>query len=236
VLVASRPYAEELARRLDVAVRPFLQFTDAGRFHPRRNEARAHTLLFVGNWRGRFRPVVWEAVRSGRELALYGQGWRHLAPGHALADYVPNEELPELYSSCEILLNDHWQEMRELGFIANRVFDALACEAFVLSDDSEALLEVLGGGLDTYRSAEELEEKIAFYLDNPARRREVARRGRAIVLREHTVEHRAEQLLEAVRDAAGTAGRAQLDHLREATRSPATGSRGGPSGRIPLQD
>lgn len=197
-LVASRPYSRTLASELDTPVIPFLQFTDPARFRPTPGPARASELLFVGNWRGKFRPSVWAALQCGHSVDLYGQGWRLLAPDHARADHVPNHELPGLYSSAEIVLCDHWPEMRELGFIANRVFDVLACEGFLLSDHFDALEEELGGCLATYRTTEELDHEIKLNLTDAGRRHAIARRGRAAVLREHTVDHRADQLVALV--------------------------------------
>ncbi len=43
-------------------------------------------------------------------------------------------ELARYYSSASIVLNDHWDDMRDEGFISNRIYDALACGAFVISD------------------------------------------------------------------------------------------------------
>ena len=198
-LVASRPYARRLASELDTPVVPFLQFTDPQRFHPSPDPTAANRLLFVGNWRGRFRRSVWSALRTGHPVVLYGQGWRRLAPEHAREDHLPNDQLPRLYSSAEVVLCDHWPEMRELGFIANRVFDVLACEALLLSDRFDALVEELGEGLATYRTGEELDREIELNLGDPARRRSIAGKGKQIVLEKHTVDHRADQLLDLVR-------------------------------------
>jgi len=51
-----------------------------------------------------------------------------------VSDYIPNEELPAVYASVGVLLNDHWQTMRERGFVSNRLFDALACGTPVISN------------------------------------------------------------------------------------------------------
>jgi len=216
VLVASRPHAAHLERRLGVPVAPMLQFTDAQRFRPRPDAGPGHRLLFVGNWRGEFRRAVWDALAAGLEPALYGEGWRRLEPERAVADHVANEELPALYSSCEVLLADHWEDMQEHGFIANRIFDALACEAFVIAERFPALEAELPGGIETYSGAEELRRKVDHYLARPDERREVARTGRALVLERHTSEHRAEQLLAAIEAAANGCERPAVAHLREA--------------------
>ena len=62
---------------------------------------------------------------------MVGGSW---TPRWSMVVYVRNAELAVLYSSVAVLLNDHHEEMREWGFVSNRVFDALACGAMVLSD------------------------------------------------------------------------------------------------------
>lgn len=195
VLVASPRHAEALRATLDVPVEPLLQFTDPALFHPTTPDPGAHELLFVGNWRGEFRPIVWDAIAAGHPPALYGEGWDLLAPEHAVAERVPHAQLRGLYSSCGILLCDHWDDMRRHGFVSNRVFDALACGAFVLADDNPGLPEALPGAVETYSQPAQLGPKIERHLADPDARHRMAARGRAIVLAEHTVEHRVERLL-----------------------------------------
>jgi hypothetical protein len=163
VLVASRSHAERLSARVRTPVEPFLQFTDPALFHPIPDTQPKHDVAFVGNWRGEFRRIVWDALQAGHPPALYGRGWDLLAPEHAAAEHVPHGELHRLYSSCGVLLCDHWEDMRRHGFISNRIFDALACEAFALADDNPALAEELPGAVETYSSAEELGEKLDLY-------------------------------------------------------------------------
>jgi len=215
VLVASRRHAERLREEVEPPVEPLLQFTDPELFHPAPGATARHDVAFVGNWRGVYRRIVWDAIEAGHPPALYGRGWDLLAPEHAVAEHVPHAELQRLYASCAILLCDHWDDMRRLGFVSNRVFDALACGTFVLADDNPALAEELPGAVPTYSSAAELGELIERHLDDPEARRQMAERGRKMVLAAHTAGHRAEQLLAIVAATARECQRPQLSHLRE---------------------
>lgn len=226
VLVASTRHAEELRGMLRPPVEPLLQFTDPEVFHPVPAGEPAHDIAFVGNWRGEFRRIVWDALEAGRPPALYGRGWDLLAPEHAVAERVPHDELHSLYSSCKVLLCDHWDDMRRHGFVSNRIFDALACGTFAIADDNPAIADELPGAVETYSTSAELREKIDRYLGDPAEREQIARRGRATVLAEHTVERRAEQLLAIVAAAARECTRPMTAHLR-------SGSRYDP-GQVPL--
>jgi glycosyltransferase involved in cell wall biosynthesis len=212
VLVASREHAAVLAKELSTPVEPLAQFTDSGLFRPAPQPEVAHELLFVGNWRGEFRRIVWDAIQAGRPPALYGEGWDLLAPEHAVAEHVPHDDLRRLYSSCEILLCDHWEDMRRHGFVSNRVFDALACGACVLADDNPGIAAELPGAVETYSTQDELRERIDALLSDRARRERLASRGRELVLAEHTADRRAERLVaiatEAARAGAGSAATA----------------------------
>jgi glycosyl transferase family 1 len=198
IFVASRPYAQRLAPLVRPPVEPLLQFTDLRLFHPDPDARLKHPVAFVGNWRGEFRRIVWDAIQAGYPPALYGRGWDLLVPEYFVAEHIPHRELHRLYSSCEILLCDHWDDMRRHGFVSNRVFDALACETFILADDNEAIAEELPEAVPTYSSQADLREKLDCYLASPDQRRRMARRGRELVLAEHTVERRVERLLEIV--------------------------------------
>jgi len=227
VLVASRCYAERLHSSAQPSVEPLLQFTDPALFHPDPDPEPRHDVAFVGNWRGEFRRIVWDAIEAGHPPALYGRGWDLLAPENTVAEHVPHAELHRLYSSCRILLCDHWDDMRRHGFISNRVFDALACETFVLADDNPAIAEELSGAVETYSSPAELRDKLDRYLGRPQERERIARRGRAMVLDDHTVERRAGQLLAIAAAAARECDRPTIRHLRESLGEPRHDARAG---------
>ena len=52
---------------------------------------------------------------------------------------VENYELPNIYRSAKVTLNDHWDDMLQKQFINNRIFDALACGLPVISDECDEL-------------------------------------------------------------------------------------------------
>jgi glycosyltransferase involved in cell wall biosynthesis len=217
VLVASRTHALRIRGQVRPPVEPLLQFTDPDVFHPPTGPAsvpaRAHEIAFVGNWRSVVRRIVWDALASGQPLALYGRGWERIAPEHAVAEHVPHDELREVYSSCKILLCDHWDDMRKHGFVSNRIFDALACGAFVIADDNPAIAEELPGAVETYRDHADLATKLDRYLDDDDARARMAATGRALVLERHTADHRADELLAAARTVARACDRSATRHI-----------------------
>lgn len=198
VLVASRPVAAELADVLTIPVEVVLQATDPRRFHPTPADPRfAHDLVVVANAHHQLRRSVADALAAGLRPAIYGMGWEDLVPRELIvANHIPNKDLPTLYSSAGVILNDHWDTMRACGFVSNRIFDALACGAPVISDHVPEILELFDGAVPTYRDPEELRELVTEALEDPAMARARASVGRRIVLAEHTFDHRARALVE----------------------------------------
>lgn len=136
VFVASESFAEELSSRVTVPVHVLLQATDPQRFKPEEPDPSLATeVLFVGNSRKKRRPIVDAAIAAGLPLSIYGSDWAGLVPDqYVKGEYFPNESLSKLYASAGVVLNDHWPDMREQGFVSNRVFDVLACGVPLVTD------------------------------------------------------------------------------------------------------
>ena len=147
------------------------------------DRAHAHDVAVVAKSRDVFRSSVADAIAGGIRPAIYGSGWEPFVDPDArrAPTTSPNEELPGVYSSVGVLLNDHWQTMHEWGFVSNRLFDALACETPVISDDLPEIAELFDGAVLTYRDPAELRELVDAAL-SPIRRAARARAARGRVL------------------------------------------------------
>jgi spore maturation protein CgeB len=200
VCVASPVLADTLAAGGVVAL-VVPQATDATTFGRGTPDDDLFTeVLFVGNTRNQRRASVEWALEAGLPLTVYGQGWDGRIPSeHIGGGYFPNERLPDLYASAEVVLNDHWTDMRESGIVSNRIFDVLAAGGVVVSDPVSGLEEMFDGAVPTYRDAGELGEVVRDLLGDPDRRTELARRGKAAVLGAHTFDHRVRQIVDALR-------------------------------------
>ncbi|MFI5009030.1 MAG: glycosyltransferase [Solirubrobacterales bacterium] len=211
VAVASPLFAERLRERTRTPVVVLEQATDSWVMYPEARGERggneevsganglAHELVYVANSRGVLRPIAAELQGTKRDLAIWGSGWEGLIDTtRVVGEHVPNSELRHVYGSAGIVLNDHWEDMREHGYISNRIYDALACGALVLSDDVPGLTERFGEAVAIYRSAEELHESIERLLADPRELRRRGELGRATVLSEHTFAHRVDELLAIV--------------------------------------
>jgi hypothetical protein len=196
VLIASETFAARLAERCPVPVAVLEQATDPAVFYPDPDPALAHELLFVGNSRRVMRPIVRDLLPTERDLAIWGGDWESLiGTEHLAGAYLPNDRVRGAYSAAGIVLNDHWADMREHGFISNRLYDAAACGALVISDRMPGLEERFGGAVVTYEGRDELHALVERFLADPAERARRGAAGRAAVLAQHTFAHRVDALL-----------------------------------------
>lgn len=157
------------ARRTRSPVEQLLQATDTGRFKVGASEPElGHDVLFVGNSRWRMRPVVQAALAADLPLSVYGDGWAGLLPDDVLrGERIPNRTLARYYRSAGVMLNDHWEDMRREAFLSNRLFDAAACGARVVSDPIDGLDEVFGGVVSTYGRPKDLGALVRRILAQP---------------------------------------------------------------------
>jgi spore maturation protein CgeB len=146
------------------------------------------------------------ASLSHRNLKIWGTEWPTVSPFDRLVQErgrrIAPEEYVKIFNSSTINLNLHSSSERDgvepFGdFVNPRTFELAACGAFQLVDNRTLLPELfdVGRELATFSNLRELEEQIDFYLANPALRREMASAARERALREHTYEHRLEQML-----------------------------------------
>lgn len=184
-----------------------LQATNTERFTPLSTELGSRA-LFVGSTRGEFRPIVRDALASGIDVELYGVGWEEFVEPHQISgEFLANDELPVAYSKAAVVLNDHHADMARAGFLSNRLFDAVASGARVVSDNATGMREVFGDLVLTYDSPDHL----AQILRNPdahfgPRNAPAAVALKDRILREHCFAARAATLISAVETAQGSRG------------------------------
>lgn len=203
VAVASDIHAAELRRKGQRNVGVLHQATDAALFDTDPAIQRRAASLFVGNSRREYRTMVRWCIQRNLPLELYGGGWEGIVAAEFVrAQNIANDELPRYYASHQVLLNDHWDSMRDHGFLSNRLFDGSATGTPIVTDRVAGLAEVFG---DTIASAGDIDEFAALVEDcltHPRIWLDRAAEARRIVLGAHTFDHRAAQLCEII-DASG---------------------------------
>ncbi|HZW32277.1 MAG TPA: glycosyltransferase [Isosphaeraceae bacterium] len=182
VLAAQRDGAARLEAE-GIAPASWLPLACDPEIHRRHEVEKVHDVAFVGNLFPGPRTELIERLR---------RRFRSMFAGRAYF-----EEMARIYSAARLVFN------RSIKNDVNmRVFEAVACGWLLLTNDlvdnGQAELFRDGVHLATYREAEELLDKAAYYLQHEAIRERIAAAGRAEAVDRHTYRHRMQAVLERV--------------------------------------
>jgi spore maturation protein CgeB len=163
-------------------------------------------VVFVGSYY-RERADLLERL-TAFDLAIWGPGWECLEPGSPLrrclrGAHTTPEEWLKIYNCSRIILATHYRDSQgrfPVYQASPRVFEALACGAFLLCDRQKDVLALFENGTDLvyFSDAADLADKIGYYLARAEVRKGIAAQGRRKVLENHTYVHRIESLLSGV--------------------------------------
>lgn len=147
--------------------------------------------------------VVWRTTQEFRirltkaliphGLTIFGDdGWKKLLPGYKRVKGGVNyyRELPQVFNGTTVNINATSFQMDRA--VNQRVFDAAACGAFLLTDHQADMEEFFTIGRDAvcYTTPEEAAELARWYLEHEADRKRIASAAREAVLSGHTYAHR----------------------------------------------
>lgn len=160
-------------------------------------------VVFVGSYYSDRADLFEKLV--GFDLAIWGPGWDSLAPDSPLrrcvrgAHTIPSEWL-KIYSASKIVLATHYHDQQNRFPVyqaSPRIFEALACRAFVLCDDQRDVFPLFKDGIDLVKFTDwtDLLAKVQHYLAHPEERRAIAVQGEKTVLARHTYQDRIKELL-----------------------------------------
>ncbi len=171
--------------------------------------------------------ITWQATRMYRNgcvrrllplrpLIVGDAGWkvefRHepLQPRYLDAiNYY--SELPLFYGCSAVNFNCTSKQMK--GAVNQRVFDAPAAGAFVLTDWREQMANLFEPQeMACYREPDEAPDMARYYLAHPEERRRIVAAARKRVLACHTWAHRLQTMLEHMRAIYGTPGTTPAGH------------------------
>lgn len=170
--------------------------TDPEVFVPRESADYRHPVSFVGNdIRGPVANQRYLVPALPFGLVIYGNNtWPPPLRG-ACRGKIPAAELPKLYSSTAVNLNVHIGEHVVYDTVNLRVYDVLACEGFLLSDELESLRSEFGPAVAFTTGDEDTWAQLVRYGSDAGERRRRGEEGRRIVLSRHTYAHRMEALM-----------------------------------------
>ena len=166
-------------------------------------------LVFIGKWspdrERRLTPL------AHHDLAIWGdRGWKDLtAPGSPLRSRwrgrpVVGREYALACAAAKICLNLVEPAAQESANM--RTFELAGMGRFVLAPRNQAHEELFveGEEIELFSTPEELRAKVERYLTQPTEREAIGRAARRKVAAQHTYEHRARRIVEAIE------GRARL--------------------------
>lgn len=159
VFAASEFWASKMSEKTGKPIGVLLQAMNPLKFYPDLAEDKVQRsgIVFVGNTKNRSRKIVQDVISLGYEVKVYGNGWSDiLNNAHVISDQVKNEHLPKIYREAKIVLNDQWKDMSKLGFISNRVIEAISSGAICLSHEIENINSSAIPNFVAYRNLDEL--------------------------------------------------------------------------------
>jgi len=198
VYAAGELWANAAAERSGVEVATLLQATNPTRFHPDSAEpGTGHDIVFVGTPRKSLRPIIRDTLAAGHRPSIYGHGWPEFVDASLVErEHLGASEVGAVYRAAGIVLNDHWADMAAGGFLSNRLFDAAAAGARVVSDPVPGLEAVFGRAVTVVSGADELKRVLDDTSSLPTEQDLVALSE--MVRRDHSFEARARRLLDDI--------------------------------------
>lgn len=160
---------------------------------------------FIGNWDKE--RENWLLELKNYKLAVWGADfWETKCKDKFIRScwkgrIVIGEEMSKIVQSSKINLNI--LRLQNKGAHNMRTFEIPACGGFMLHERSEELLEFFEEGkeIDCFSTAEELKDKIIFYLKNDNLRMKIAEAGYQRLLKSgYCYTNRAKQLLEFIKN------------------------------------
>ncbi len=148
------------------------------------------------------KQVVGKLLSEFSGFLVFGDdGWLEMAGRERLRKVRYDKALNELYATTKVNVDINRVVIRN-GF-TQRIFDTLASGAFVVTSAKPIVNEffVTEGPhqeVATFASAEELTDKVRYYLAHEDKRVAIAARGREKVLAAHTYDHRVREIFRVV--------------------------------------
>ncbi|MRX42903.1 glycosyltransferase [Agromyces sp. Q22] len=211
-LASSAATAEEMRARYDGPIGVLPIGVDTDLFDGAAEAPRPVDIVTTANFWGAERELqgAIDSVSEHHRIDWYGQNAEHLdlPDGIVHRGSVPFEELPAVYGSAKLVLDDLIRPAKAFGNHNSRLFEALACGALPITNTSSGLAELGLSDVPSYGGETTLVEVVDGLLADDTGREAVAGRLRAIVRDRHSYAARAESF-EAFIAPVRSAGRRQ---------------------------
>lgn len=154
-------------------------------------------IVFTGSYWSHYREIIEfiESYNLPYSFKVYGKNWEKIRKNKKnLHGFIEYKELPEVYSSTKIVIDDANHVTKDHGLVNSRVYDALASNCLVLTNNLIGSRDQFKSVLPTYGSVDELKKLIKYYMENDKERRLKIKELKNIVLSRFTYDKRATQL------------------------------------------
>lgn len=170
-------------------------------------------VVFIGSPYQNRIEILEKLAKTDIPFKLWGNGWEKAEISTVLkkhlgepVGWISPEKYSEIFRSAKIAMNLHSSPYAGQGvhtegdFLNPWVFAIPACGALQIVDRRPLIKRFFKEGEDIicYGSAEEMQEKIKYYLANDAEREEIVKRSLRTVNQKHSYEERALQILKYI--------------------------------------
>jgi spore maturation protein CgeB len=166
----------------------------------------ANDIVFVGSYHPNREVIIKELTDF--DIGIWGPGWKEHCRKSILETRIKGSHTPtdiwiKLYSACKIALSIHYQHPQKKVPVyqaSPRIFESMACGAFVMSDYQKDVFSLFKNGAHFvgFEYVNELKKKMRYYLHHADEREKIANRGRREVKKNHRYVDRVEKLLSIV--------------------------------------
>jgi spore maturation protein CgeB len=126
-----------------------------------------------------------------------------------LEGWVKPSIVSNYYNGAKIVLNTHRpfnlkNNQNRLGIVGksinNRTFDVAACASFQLIEFKDDLKDhfIENEEIVAFNQFDDLVEKVGYYIESENERKQIARKAKERVLKEHTFQHRIEKMIQVI--------------------------------------
>lgn len=170
------------------------------------NQADVPDVLYVGTYTAHKEKLFTAVMQACPEIhfRIYGNGWNHANCSEILKPCLANRPIyamnyAHLVNAAKINLAIHmgaadatgWQDL-----VSTRSFELPACKGFMLHTDNAEIRQLydVGQEIDVFSSADDLSEKIRFYLKNEITRLQMAEKAYQRCVPAYSYDQRAREI------------------------------------------
>lgn len=180
-----------------------LQFHQNNKVTADKKKKFAFDVVFVGSYYPVRKELFEELTQFN--IGIWGPGWENIEGPLRLRNAIKgamlrSAEWLQVYNSSRIVLAPHYQDPNGIITVnqaSPRMFEALACGAFVIADRQKDVLALFRDKehLVYYKDRRDIKEKIQYYLTHPNKRKRIALNGNRYVIENHTFTNRIQEML-----------------------------------------